>query len=147
VLLVAVLCLCSGAAGLSAQQFKVSQAADLTFGGVLPNVPLTIQPSDAGSGRYIITGPKNKTVRLVFTLPSSMAGTSSMPISFGPLSAGYSQSSSGTNMQLFDPRRPPTVTLNDSGTGYVFIGGTVQPASGQSPGPYTAAILLVVSAP
>ena len=146
-LLVAVLAVCGGAARLQAQQFKVNKAADLTFGNVFPNVPLTIRPTDAHSGRYVITGPKNKTVKLVFTLPSVMSGGVTMPISFGPLSGGYSQSSSGSNMQFFDPRTPATITLSNSGSIYIFIGGTTQPGGGQRAGPYTATILLNVSAP
>ncbi len=146
-LLVAALAVCSGAARLQAQQFKVTKAADLTFGNLFSNVPLTIRPTDGNSGRYVITGPKNKAVKLVFTLPSVMSSGVTMPISFGPLSGGYSQSSSGSNMQFFDPRTPPTITLPDAGAVYIFIGGTVQPGSGQRAGPYTATILLDVSAP
>jgi hypothetical protein len=145
-LLAVVLSVC-GAVGLHAQQFKVNKESDLAFGNLIQGVPLTVQPSDPGSGRFIITGPKNKVVKLSFTLPSTMAGGTAMPIAFDPLSAGYSQSSSGTSMQRFDPRTPPTITLNDVGTGYVFIGGTVRPASGQPAGSYTAPVLLVVSAP
>jgi hypothetical protein len=140
----------TGSAGLSAQgrPLRVTGVRDLQFGTVIPGVPALILRTDAAnSGQLSLTGEKNTTVQLQFTLPAAMNGPSgaTMPVSFGASDAGFSPAETVTSQVGFDPRVPFVGALSNNGRAAVFLGGQALPAGGQRSGTYTATITLTVS--
>lgn len=147
-LLSVALVLCAtGAARPAPPLTFVLSLQDLGFGSVFPGVQTTVQPIDAGAGRYFILGRRNQRIELDFVFPPNLTsgGGANMPISFGPASAGYSADGSTASLVPFDPTTPFTVRLSRLGVGYVYLGGTLQPGGGQTAGNYTASIVLSVN--
>ena len=138
-----------GVALLQAQRpITVQGVRSLTFGAVLPGVPLAISRTDAvNSGQYNLTGQNNHQVQLTFTLPNVMNGPAgaTMPITFAGNDAGYSSSQAIGSQVAFDPKQAFLATLNGNGRGSVFIGATARPAPTQRAGSYTATLTLTVA--
>jgi hypothetical protein len=144
-----ILLLQAGAARLAAQQPSLSVTTrPLRFGEVLPGVPMTVEPTDpARSGQFDITGPASATIEITFFLPDALEGPggAKMPISFGPMSGGYSVSGSISSQVRFDPRIPFRVNLSELGRGSVFIGGALAPSIRQVPGGHGAAVSIAIA--
>lgn len=144
-----VLALSLAAAGESrAQLVAATGIRDLAFGNVLPGVTTSVQPSDAvRSGQFNITGPSLGRIEITFTLPTALtrAGGTTMPISFGSTSAGYSASGSIVGQTAFNPHSPFRANLSVLGRGSVFLGGALTPAGSQAAGSYTATMTITVA--
>jgi len=138
----------AGVGELRAQLLSANGAQNLAFGNVLPGVTTTVQPTDPARGaRFDITGPSLAQVEVTFTLPAvlSAGGGATMPISFGPTSAGYTSSGSNGAQTAFDPRTPFRASLSLLGRGWVYLGGALSPPGAQSAGSYTAAVGMTVA--
>lgn len=138
------------AAPLAAQGRQISATGqqDLSFGTLIPGVPVTISRFDpASAGQFEIRGQRGLEVRIDLTLPSSLtAGASAtMPLEFTSVDGGLATDRTVGGTQSFDPHLPVTVVLPGNGKAYVYLGGTVRPAPDQAIGPYAATITLTVS--
>ena len=125
----------------------VTGVRGVTFGAVLPGVPRVILRTDpANSGQFDIRGPKGQ-ILLTFVLPVSMTGPAGavMPITFGASDAGFSATQSIGSQVGFDPKQPFTGTVPNNGRVSVFVGATVNAATNQRAGAYTATIILTVT--
>lgn len=135
---------------LSAQgrQLSVIGQQALSFGTVIPGVPVTISRFDpANAGQFEIRGERGAEVRIDLTLPAHLtAGPSAtLPLEFTSVDGGIAIDRTVGGTQSFDPRLPVTVVLPGNGKAYVYLGGTARPASDQAIGPYAATITLTVS--
>ena len=120
----------------------VSFVSDLDFGDVLPGVPMTVAPADAGAGQFTVTGATSEDVILDFTLPSNLTGGGDpIPVSF---TAGWGDDAASNSI---DPTSPQTVNLGTTTNIDVFLGGTVTPAINQAAGTYDATVTLTVTYP
>jgi hypothetical protein len=143
----------AGATTLGAQSVSVtSPPPGLTFGVVLPGVPTPVLPTDpVRSGRFELTyigpEPKNVEVEVTFSLPSMLSSPEgSMPITFGPGSAGFSLSGSIDSQAPFDPTASSQpLRLSDLGRGTFFLGGTLTPSLSQPSGSYSGSVTITVS--
>ena len=120
----------------------------LSFGDVLPGVQTTVLATDpVRSGQFNITGQKFAEVEAWLTLPTQMTGPAgaSIPLAFGPGSAGQSNTGAITDQIAVDPRTRFTLTLSGNGRGFVYLGGSLLPAVQQPAGPYSATITLTVA--
>lgn len=146
--LVFVLC-GAGSARAKAPMLTVARVQDLTFGNVFPGVPITVPLTDAQAGQYTLVNGTGRsiTAQLVFVLPPTLTsgGGATVPLSFGPTSAGFSATGSLGSIVPFDPSIPFTVTVAAKTTARVFLGGTLQPNGGQTAGSYTATISLTAN--
>ena len=127
---------------------RVDGRRTLSFGAVLPGVVTTVRPTDAANaGQFDISGVKYTEVEISFALPTAMQGPAgaTIPLSFGPLSAGYSSSGAMADQTPADPRTPFTLTLSGNGRGFVYLGGMLVPAGQQRAGAYSATITLTVA--
>lgn len=127
---------------------SVTGVRDLTFGAVLPGVPLVIPRTDpANSGQFDLVGPNRSQVLLTFVLPLALSGPggAQLPLIFGPSDAGYSASQNIGSQVGFDPKQPFTATLSNNGRGSVFMGATADAPANQRAGAYTATLTLTVT--
>jgi len=125
----------------------VTGVRGVTFGAVLPGVPLVVLRTDpANSGQFDIKGPKGPLL-LSFVLPLRMTGPAGalMPLTFGASDAGFSATQAIGSQVGFDPKQPFTATLPANGRASVFVGATASAATNQRAGAYTATIILNVT--
>jgi hypothetical protein len=136
------------AARLEAQgrPLSVSGGQDLAFGMIFPGVTTHIARTDAlRSGQFQVTGAKNTSVRVTFTLPPALlVGSRTVPMQFGAADGGFSTQATITSATVFDPRVPLVATLSQQGRLYLFLGGTALPGSQQTAGSYAAPIAVSV---
>ena len=133
------------AAPASTQSVVVVQP--LAFGVVMAGVASTVPFTDpVKAARVMLVGGANQRVRLLFTLPANLTGPGApMPLVFGPGSAGYATVNNPAAAAPFNPRNPANRRLsNPGGQGWVFLGGTVLPPAGQTPGVYSNVVILTV---
>ncbi len=125
----------------------VTAGASLVFGDVFPGVNESVAITDAGAGSWSVAGQTDAEVTLTFTLPANLAsGGNTMPIVFGATDAGYNTTAAPGSATTFDPAGGATADLSADATGvlYIWIGGTVQPATNQAAGGYSAGVTLTV---
>lgn len=140
-----------GPADLAAQPGRPVMAQgtrDLTFGVVFAGVPKTISRLDpVNSGTYRIRGRRNAEVAFTFTLPAALQSGAGqiLAIEFGADDAAFSADPDPASAVGFDPQAPFAARLDGNGRGYIWLGGTVRPTSGQSPGQYQGTIVLTVA--
>ncbi len=119
----------------------------LDFGDVFPGVSKAVTFGDADSGKWQIAGAAGAEVQMSFTLPLSLSdgGVNTLPISFGATDAAYFDSDAVGSAVAFDPNAGSTENLEGTaGDGFVWLGGTVNPAGNQAAGSYSATVSLDV---
>lgn len=126
----------------------VGTTEDLRFGNVFQGVAKGVAASDVASGQFEFTGSTNAEVDMILTLPTNLFnGAVPMPIGFwdGLLGVNVTR---GTGT-AFAPVDGVSIIDNLGGTAgdfyRIFIGATVSPAGGQTPGNYTNTIDLDVT--
>lgn len=121
---------------------------DLTFGLLLPGVPVQVSPLDgANAGQFEIRGRRNTEIRVDLTLPAAMVSGrgATVPLQFAANDGGVSPRPSQVAIRSFDPRVPLLVRLPGNGRMYLFLGGTALPGPQQEAGNYRASITLTVA--
>ncbi len=120
----------------------------LDFGPVLPGVAKTVVVTDATSGTaqagsFHVQGLSNANVNLTFTLPTNLVnGGNNLPIGSW---TGEETTAATPSASNFTPSATPTATtIGGAGDLYVFLGGTVSPASNQPAGVYTGTVAMTV---
>jgi hypothetical protein len=139
----------SGAAArLDAQgrPLSVAPGQNLAFGPIFPGVTTRITRTDAlRSGQFQVTGAKNSSVQVTFTLPPAMlVGSRTVPMQFGSADGGVSTQATIGSATAFDPRVPLVTTLSQQGRLYLFLGGTALPGVQQTAGSYAAPVTVSV---
>lgn len=121
---------------------------DLSFGSVLPGIPVSVSVSDPRhSGQFEVRGPAAASVRVEFTLPAALESSQGamLPLAFGP-GDGLADFSHDTPPRsvIFDPHVPLIGTLGPNGMFFLRLGGTVTPSRIQAGGAYSATISITV---
>ena len=113
----------------------------LRFGLLSAGAATVVSPLDAGR-RAVLELAGSGHVTLTFELPAGLAsrGGAVLPLRFGPGDGRIVFARSSREI-VFDPNQPVSFTLPPGlGSASVYLGGAAQPAAGQPPGEYTAAI-------
>jgi hypothetical protein len=113
----------------------------LRFGLLSAGAPSVVSPLDAGQ-RATLELAGSGHVTLTFELPAGLAsrGGATLPLRFGPGDGRIVFARSSREI-VFDPNQPVSFNLPQGlGSATVYLGGSAQPAPGQPPGEYTAAI-------
>jgi hypothetical protein len=135
-------------AAVTARPIQVAGQRDLDFGDIFTGTSVTVPVTGASSGRWRVTGERGAEVRLRFDLPTVLvSGPYTLPIAFGPGSAGYHVRNVPQQATLFDPQAGAVARLRDHPVFpelYVWIGGTVAPPIGQPGGLYLGTVTLSV---
>ena len=123
----------------------------LDFTTVFPGVAKTVTAAggtnSATAGRVQVAGQAGAQVSVGFVLPTTLAnGAVTMPISYGATSGCFNATATPTGCTAFDPAVGQTRNL-DAATGllFVYLGGTVTPATTQAAGTYTGTVTLNVA--
>lgn len=127
---------------------RVQARQDLTFGQLLAGVPTTVFPGDGlNAGQIRISGRRNTEVLVSFFFPQGLTGPggASVPLTFGPGSAGYSPTRSIGNQIPFDPTAATPLRLPGNGQGLIYLGGTATPPHTVPAGSYTGTVTLTIS--
>ena len=127
---------------------RVRPQQDLAFGSLLAGVPTTVLPTDGlNAGQIRISGRGDSELLVSFFFPAGLVGPggASVPLSFGPGTAGYSESRSIGDQVLFDPSVPTALRLPRNGQGMIYLGGTATPPHTVPAGSYTGTITLTIS--
>jgi spore coat protein U-like protein len=120
----------------------VTGAQNLDFGNVTPGVASTVAVTAATAGRFDLLGQAAAPVNLTFSLPTTLAsGLNTLPI--GTWTGRVNTSNVPTGGTSFTPSASAqAATFSGAGELWVFLGGTVTPASNQTPGLYTGTVTL-----
>jgi hypothetical protein len=128
---------------------SVSATQDLRFGDVIQGTNKVVAASDAASGQVEFSGSTGAEVDMVLTLPTNLddGGGNLMPIGTWTGIRGVNATRGAG--PAFLPADGATITDN-LGVAAVdlyrfFLGATVVPAGGQTPGNYTGPITLQVT--
>ncbi len=126
----------------------VGTTEDLRFGNVFQGVAKVVPASDVSSGQFEFSGSTNAQVDMVLTLPTDLLnGAVLMPI--GTWSGLRGVNAIRTAGTAFGPVSGASIldNLGAAGTDFyrIFIGATVSPGGGQTPGSYTNTIDLQVT--
>lgn len=127
---------------------SVTTRQALSFGTVIPGVPVTVSRTDPlAAGQVEIRGNRGVQVSIQITLPATMSGPfgATMPMSFGSADGGYAQTNSIATATAFDPRSPLVATLSGQGRLFIYLGGTVSPPVTQRAGAYSATITVTAA--
>lgn len=127
------------------QPINVSGAANLDFGNVFPGVTKTVAVTDAGAGRFDVSGANSAPVFMSFVLPANLtAGANTLPI--GTWTGHHNTSNAPTGGTNFTPSAGLTnATLSATGALYVFVGAEVTPAANQAAGNYSGTVQMTVT--
>lgn len=146
VLLAGLLVLGTGqlAAQGTGRALDVEGRRDLDFGTMIAGVPASVPP--IAGGFFRVRGQRQAELQLQFTLPASLDGPGgSAPLSFSTTDGAHGMTPATGSAQVFDPRLPLTIVLSNSGSYYVWVGGTVSPPGQLARGTYTATIALTAT--
>lgn len=120
---------------------------DLSFGTVLPGIPLSVPVGDPRAGEFEILGSVGESVRVEFGLPLALIAHdgSLLPLTFGS-SDGFASFSRGHAVPgfVFNPQAPVITTLGPDGRLFLRMGASVFPGRPQAAGSYRATITLTV---
>lgn len=117
------------------------------FPGVAKTVTATGGANSATAGNVGIAGQGNAQVNISFVLPTTLAtgGGTTMPISFSATSGCYNTTNAATGCTTFNPAAAIQQNLSATGALYVFLGGTVTPATTQAAGTYNGTVTINVA--
>lgn len=119
----------------------------LDFGTVVAGTgSYSVDPGDANAGRFAVTGQQGQDVSIDLDVPNQLVnGGALLNTDFSGNVAGWSASSDGSGMNVFQPSAQPTVQVPGSGELWVFIGGGIDLPQGQEPGSYSGTVTATVS--
>jgi hypothetical protein len=145
--LLAVIFLLSSWKVLPAQSFDAK--VNLGFEDVFAGYSETTVYTESIAGRVrITTNADNRTVRVTFTLPSTLTrtGGGSIPITFSSTSAAYkvlnTTDLSTTGATTFNPATPLTRSMGSNRRLIIWLGGTVSPPGSAPAGTYNGTITI-----
>lgn len=124
----------------------VTAGDDLEFGSVVQDETYTIAYNTAEAGSFSITGGTASTeIAFSLDLPEVLEGPGDdIDITY---TAGWHTANDATASTAFttSPTTEQVEELNGSGALYVFVGGSITPASDQAAGAYEATITLTAA--
>lgn len=135
---------------LGAQSIAVRPLQDLTFGAVIPGVPVRIAPLDVVRGGQVeVQATRGTIFELRITLPNTMTGPggTTLPLQFDGASAVAAANRNGNRGDLvtFNPRAPQRFQLVTSDRAVIYLGGEARPRAGQPVGRYAAPVVMTIS--
>ena len=123
----------------------VTRLADLSFGTMYAGMPTQVLHTDATAAQFEVQGPRDATVLVTFSLPSSIrSGANTLPVMFQPGDASWSGQDRPSGRTTFDPAAGTTVVVPRSRRFYVWLGGTVSPPMSQPAGSYAGTLTVTV---
>ena len=137
---------------VTADGLTIASANTLSFGILIPGTSTTLNArTSANAGKFNIRGAQRAEFTLTLTLPSELRvgpGPLTIPVTFDGTSGCHATLDNQNACSTYDPSTVLTARIRNrvapDNTFFVWLGGTVSPAVGQSPGVYTAVISALV---
>lgn len=135
---------------ISTTALSIAQANDLSFGTVVPGVPVTINArTNANAGWFQIHGARNAEIAITMALPTELStGFWTMPIAFGGNAGCWRRQGGQGGCTLWDPNTVLVGRIRNNNppnnTFFVWIGGTVTPSPTQHTGVYQGTVTMSV---
>lgn len=134
------------ATALVFRPLTVTGVNNLDFGNVFPGVNKAIAVTDAGAGRFDVSGQTGANVQVSFVLPATLGdGTgNTMVIDTWTGNHNTTAAPTGTN---FDPVAGASTALSGANPGvlFVYVGARVTPLANQPGGTYTGNVTMTVA--
>ncbi len=126
---------------------QVTTLRGLAFGTVTSGTTTQVLKTSVNAAQWRITGTFLLGGTFTLTLPTTLAGPGTpMPIAFGNTDGQRNTANNPNGGTSFNPHASqniPVLTLG--GTIYVWLGGSVSPPLNQTPGNYSATVVLTVT--
>lgn len=123
----------------------VTAGNPLAFGNVTPGVAKVVAASAASAGSFSLIGQASQGIQVSFTLPATLAGPAASTMPIGTWTGlTNTTNSQGTGVAFTPSAAPTNGTTSATGAFFVWVGGTVTPAAGQTAGAYTGNITMNV---
>ena len=121
---------------------------DLTFGDVFIGYSEKVAHTDARAAKFYFYHTKfyRSDILISFNLPKSLTnGVDQLPISFSQNDAAWSYRDRTTGRRTFNPNTPYELRrIFFYFPNYIWLGGTINSSTGQSPGEYNGTITLTI---
>jgi hypothetical protein len=133
-----------GAVDVSAQ---VTSLRGLTFGTITSGTTTSVLKTSVGAAQWRITGTFLLEGTFQLTLPTTLTGPGTpIPLSFSTSNGQRSTSNNAGTGSAFNPHTSQTIPVALSGTTvYVWLGGSASVPLNQTPGNYSATVVMTVS--
>lgn len=126
---------------------QVTTLRDLAFGIITSGTTTSVSKTSASSAQWRFTGtfPLGGTFSL--TLPTVLTGPGpAIPITFGTSDGQRSTTNNPATGSSFNPHTTQTIgIITLLRTEYVWLGGSVSPPLNQTPGTYSATVVLTTT--
>lgn len=130
----------------------IASANTLSFGILIPGTPTALNArTSVNAEKFDIRGAQRAEFTLTLTLPTELRvgiGPLTIPVTFDGTSGCHAPRDNQNSCSTYDPSTVLTARVRNrtapDNTFFVWLGGIVSPAVGQSPGVYTAVISALV---
>ena len=135
------------ATGATEAAAQVTTLRGLTFGTVTSGTTTSVLKTSVSAAQWRISGIFALGGTFELTLPTTLTGPgTAIPIAFGSTDGQRNTSNNPNGGSSFDPHASQSISLSlFSQTIYVWLGGSVAPPLNQTPGDYSATVVLTVT--
>jgi hypothetical protein len=126
---------------------QVSTLRNLAFGTVSSGITTSVSKISVNAAQWTFSGTFLLGGSFQLTLPSTLTGPgTAIPITFSATDGLRNTSNNPATGTTFNPPTVQTVPIAALGTTvYVWLGGSISPPINQTPGTYTATVVLTVT--
>jgi hypothetical protein len=137
----------AGSSGATEAGAQVTTLRGLTFGTVTSGTTTTVLKTSVSAAQWRITGIFVLGGTFTLTLPTTLTGPGpAFPITFSTTDGQRNTANNPSGGASFNPHASQTIGLAPLGTTiYVWLGGSVTPPLNQTPGNYSATVVLTVT--
>ena len=134
-------------AGGSRASAQVVTLRNLAFGTITSGTTTSVSKTSASAAQWRFTGSFPVTGSFTLTLPTTLTGPgTAIPITFAATDGQRSTTNNPATGSSFNPNATQTVGLVlFSRSEYVWLGASLSPPLNQTPGTYSATVVLTVA--
>ena len=119
---------------------SMTKSQDLAFGSIAQGTARTVAVTDASAAKFTIIGHASTPVTVSYTAPANLTSASNT-LPFSAIVRAHTADAPASSSAL---PSGGLITLNGSGHGYVFLGGTLTASASQAVGAYSGSFSIRV---
>ncbi len=125
---------------------QVTTLRNLAFGTIPSGTTTSVSKNSANSAQWRFTGTFTLGGSFALTLPTALTGPgTAIPITFSTSDGQRNTTNNPSGGTSFNPNNSQSVALLFSGTVYVWLGASISPPLNQTPGSYSASVVLTTT--